>query len=56
MSVLGVITLKPGVKTIDLNDERGRLSGAIAFQLCHGEKKMTEVSFKDVYVRPLIIP
>ena len=42
-----------GVKTIDINDEKGRLTGAIGFQLCHGEKKMTDVSFKNVYIRLL---
>ena len=42
-----------GVKTIDINDEKGRLSGPIGFQLCHGEKKMTDASFKNVYIRPL---
>ena len=42
-----------GVKTIDIVDEPGRLTGAIGFQLCHGEKKMTDASFKNVYLRPL---
>ena len=42
-----------GVKTIDVNDEKGRLTGAIGFQLCHGEKKLTDVSFRNVYIRPL---
>jgi len=28
-----------GVKTIDLNDENGRLSGAIGFQLCQWREK-----------------
>ena len=40
-----------GVKTIDIIDEKGRLTGSIGFQLCHGEKKMTDVSFKNVYIR-----
>jgi Domain of Unknown Function (DUF1080) len=42
-----------GVKTIDIDDEPGRLTGAIGFQLCHGEGKATDVSFKNVYIRAL---
>jgi Domain of Unknown Function (DUF1080) len=42
-----------GVKTIDLVDEPGRLSGPIGFQLCHGDKP-TRASFKNVYVRRVV--
>lgn len=42
-----------GVKTIDIVDEKGRLSGPIGFQLCHGTGKMTDASFKNVVYRPL---
>ena len=42
-----------GVKTIDLNDAQGRLIGSIGFQLCHGEGKVTDVSFRNVYIRLL---
>lgn len=42
-----------GVKTIDVNDEKGRLTGAIGFQLCHGEKRLTDVSFRNVYLRAM---
>ncbi len=41
-----------GVKTIDVVDEKGRPSGPIGFQLCHGDKA-TDASFKNVYVRAL---
>jgi Domain of Unknown Function (DUF1080) len=41
------------VQTIDVNDVKGPLSGRIGFQLCHGENKMTEASFRNVYVRRL---
>ena len=41
-----------GVKTVDVVDEKGRLSGPIGFQLCHGEKG-TDASFRNVVVRPL---
>lgn len=41
-----------GVKTIDVVDEKGRASGPIGFQLCHGDKP-TDASFKNVYVREL---
>jgi hypothetical protein len=39
-----------GVKTVDVVNEKGRLSGAIGFQLCHGNKT-TDASFRNVYVR-----
>ena len=42
-----------GVQTIDVNDTKGRLSGRIGFQLCHGEHKMTDVSFKNLYLKVL---
>jgi hypothetical protein len=42
-----------GVKTIDVVDEKGRSSGPIGFQLCHGDKA-TDASFKNVYVRELL--
>jgi len=42
-----------GVPTMDVNDEQGRLTGRIGFQLCHGENRMTQASFKNVYLRPL---
>ena len=42
-----------GVKTIDIVDEKGRLSGPIGFQLCHGTGKMTDAAFKNVVYRPL---
>jgi len=42
-----------GVKTIDIVDDKGLLSGPIGFQLCHGQGKLTDVSFKNVVYRPL---
>jgi hypothetical protein len=39
-----------GVKTVDVEDEKGRATGRIGFQLCHGGKK-TEASFKNVVVK-----
>lgn len=42
-----------GVKTIEVLDEKGLLSGPIGFQLCHGTGKMTDASFKNVVYRPL---
>lgn len=42
-----------GVKTIDVVDEQGRLTGPIGFQLCHGLGKATDASFKNVVLRPL---
>jgi len=41
-----------GVKTIDVVDDPGRLTGPIGFQLCHGDKP-TDVSFKNLYVRAI---
>ena len=41
-----------GVKTVDVVDEPGRLTGPIGFQLCHGDKA-TAASFKNLYVRRL---
>ena len=41
-----------GVKTVDVVDEGGRLTGPIGFQLCHGDKA-TAASFKNLYVRRL---
>jgi hypothetical protein len=40
-------------RTIEVVDEKGRLSGPIGFQLCHGVGKMTDASFKNVVYRPL---
>jgi hypothetical protein len=42
-----------GVKTVDAVDEKGRLTGPIGFQLCHGGKP-TAASFKNVVYRPLV--
>lgn len=42
-----------GVKTVDVVDEKGHLTGAIGFQLCHGESNSTEASFKNIWMRPL---
>lgn len=42
-----------GVKTIEVVDEKGLLTGPIGFQLCHGGGKMTDASFKNVVYRPL---
>jgi hypothetical protein len=42
-----------GVKTIDVVDDKGLLTGPIGFQLCHGQGKMTDASFKNVVYRPL---
>jgi hypothetical protein len=42
-----------GVKTIDIVDDKGRLSGPIGFQLCHGTGKLTDVSFRNVVYRPI---
>jgi hypothetical protein len=39
-----------GVKTVDIVDDKGRPSGPIGFQLCHGGKR-TEASFRNVVVR-----
>ena len=41
-----------GVQTVDVVDDKGRLSGPIGFQLCHGDKG-TDASFKNVVVRLL---
>jgi len=42
-----------GVKTMDVVDEKGLLTGPIGFQLCHGKGNMTDASFKNVVVRPI---
>jgi Domain of Unknown Function (DUF1080) len=42
-----------GVKTIEIVDEKGLLTGPIGFQLTHGVGKMTDASFKNVVYRPL---
>lgn len=42
-----------GVKTIDVVDDKGLLTGPLGFQLCHGQGKMTDASFKNVVYRPL---
>jgi hypothetical protein len=42
-----------GVKTIDVVDEPGRLTGPIGFQLCHGDKP-TAASFRNLYVRAVV--
>jgi hypothetical protein len=44
-----------GVKTVDVVDEAGRLTGPIGFQLCHGDKP-TDASFKNLYVRAVTAP
>jgi hypothetical protein len=41
------------VKTVDVVDDNGYLSGPIGFQLCHGKGKVTDVSFKDMVYRPI---
>ena len=41
-----------GVKSVDVTYEKGRLSGPIGFQLCHGGKP-TNAEFKNLYVREL---
>jgi len=45
-----------GVPTVDLVDEKGPLTGAIGFQLCHGTGRVTDASFKNVVYRPLDSP
>jgi hypothetical protein len=45
-----------GTKTIDIDDEKGNLTGPIGFQLCHGEGNKTDASFKNVYVKLLPSP
>jgi len=40
-----------GVKTVDVTDPNGKLTGPIGFQLCHAGK--TDCSFKNIYLRPL---
>ncbi len=42
-----------GVKTIDVDDDKGNLAGPIGFQLCHGQGNKTAASFRSVYVRLL---
>lgn len=42
-----------GVKTLDVVDEKGLLTGPIGFQLCHGPGKMTDAAFKNIVYRPL---
>jgi 3-keto-disaccharide hydrolase len=42
-----------GVKTIDIVDEKGLLSGPIGFQLDHGPGRMTDATFRNVVYRPL---
>ena len=42
-----------GVKTIDIVDEPGNLTGPIGFQLTHGVGNKTAASFKNVYIRPI---
>lgn len=42
-----------GVKTLDVIDEPGLLSGPIGFQLCHGKGNMTDASFRNVVYRPI---
>jgi hypothetical protein len=39
-----------GVLTVDVVYDKGRLSGPIGFQLCHGEKS-TDASFKNIVIR-----
>jgi hypothetical protein len=40
-----------GIKTVDIVDEPGNLTGPIGFQLAHGEGHRTEASFKNMYLR-----
>ncbi len=42
-----------GVKTIDIVDDKGLLSGPIGFQLTHGAGKMTDVMFKNLMLREM---
>jgi 3-keto-disaccharide hydrolase len=42
-----------GVKTIDVVDDQGYLSGPIGFQLCHGKGHATDASFKNIVCRPI---
>jgi 3-keto-disaccharide hydrolase len=44
-----------GVKTVDVVDDPGRLTGPIGFQLCHGDKP-TAAAFKNLYVRAVTVP
>jgi hypothetical protein len=44
-----------GVKTVDVVDDKGPLSGPIGFQLCHGVGRMTDACFKNVVSRPLTL-
>lgn len=41
-----------GVKTVDMKDEKGRPTGPIGFQLCHGNKR-TQAWFKEVVVKEI---
>ena len=41
-----------GVKTVDMKDEKGRPTGPIGFQLCHGGKR-TQAWFKEVVVKEI---
>jgi hypothetical protein len=40
-----------GVKTIDVEDEKGNLTGPIGFQLTHGVGNKSAASFRNVYVK-----
>jgi hypothetical protein len=40
-----------GVKTVDMKDEKGKPTGPIGFQLCHGNK--TQAWFKNVVVKEI---
>jgi hypothetical protein len=42
-----------GVKTIDVEDEKGNLTGPIGFQLTHGAGNKTAASFRNVYIKPI---
>src|SRR5206468_3068458 len=42
-----------GVRTVDVVDDKGGLTGSIGFQLCHGAGQKTAASFKNVFLRPL---
>ena len=44
-----------GVKTVDVVDEGGKLTGPIGFQLCHGDKA-TDASFRSLHVRAIRPP
>jgi hypothetical protein len=42
-----------GVKTFDVVDDKGLLTGPIGFQLTHGVGRATDITYKNVVVRPI---